>query len=225
MVPTRIEIGLVTGEPPTPKSGDMPIRQVDWPEAIRFAAIQSQLYDFDLALNALGRIRRYSTPGPLDPMVHHALYATALIYYARAFKSGVRNSCSIDSLGLQEAERLEHDRLIALRDKWLAHSVNDLDQVAVGILLSTFEKDATVVDVARMRFRGWSVPLENVQAMEDFIRGVRKKVEVRNQEAYEELLARARNTPIAELQNRPELSLIAPGDDLETAARRRPTGV
>lgn len=127
------------------------MRQVDWPEAARYAALQSQLLDFDVALNALGRIRHYSTFAPLDPVIEHALYAVALVYYARVFTSGVRQACSLDALSLTEAERQEHDRLIALRDRWLAHSVNALDQVVVGILLSGFDDDATVIDTARMR--------------------------------------------------------------------------
>jgi hypothetical protein len=210
---------------PPPRPGDRPIRQVDWPEAARFAALQSQLFDFDIALNALGRIRHYSTFSPLDPVINHALYAAALNYYARAFKSGVRNACTIDSLSLTEQERQEHDRLIALRDKWLAHSVNVLDQVAVGIILSSFGNEASVVDVARIRLRKWAIPVEDVQRVEDFVRSIRRRVEAQNQEAYDRLLARARATPVVDLQRLPEISVVAPGDDLETAARRRPPAV
>ena len=210
---------------PPPGPNDRPIRQVDWPEAARFAALQSQLLDLDIALNALGRIRHYSTFSPLDPVVSHALYAAALNYYARAFKSGVRCACTIDSLSLTDDERREHDRLIALRDKWLAHSVNALDQVAVGIILSGFDNEASVVDVARMRLRMWDLPLEGIQRVEDFVRNIRRRVEAQNQEAYEQLLARARATPVADLQRLPEISVVAPGDDLEIVARRRPPAV
>lgn len=158
-------------------------------------------------------------------MIEHALYAVALVYYARVFTSGVRQACSLDALSLTEAERQEHDRLIALRDKWLAHSVNALDQVAVGILLSGFGGDATVVDTARMRLRHWTVPVEDVQRIESFVRSIRRRVEAQNQTAYEELLARARATPVADLQQLPELSFVAPGDNLEAARRRRAPAV
>lgn len=206
---------------PPPQPGDQPIRQVDWPEAARYAAIQSQLFDFDVALNSLGRIRHYATLAPLDPVIAHALYAAALLYYARVFTSGVRQACSIDALGLSPEEQREHNRLVALRDKWLAHSVNALDQVAVGIILSGFGDDVAVVDVCRMRLRHWGGQIEESQRMEDFIRSIRRRVEAQNQAAYEQLLARARATPCSELQLLEELSLIAPGDDLETVRRRR----
>lgn len=210
---------------PPPKQGDQPIRKVDWPEARRFADIQSQLLDFDIALNALGRIRHYSAYSALDPIIRHSLYTVALNYYARSFKSGVRDACSIDSLSLTTEEKQEHDRLVALRDKWIAHSVNSLDQVAVGVLLTSFENDASVMDIARIRLRMWDIPNENVQDVEEFIRSVRRRVEAKNQEAYEQLLSKARATPIAVLQALPEISLVAPGDDLQTVAGRRAPGV
>jgi len=208
-----------------PKPGDRPIRQVEWPEAGRYAALQSQLFDFDVALNALGRIRHYSTFAPLDLVIEHALYAIALLYYARIFTSGVRHACSIDALSLTEAEQQQHDRLIALRNKWLAHSVNALDQVAVGIVLSGFGDDAAVVDTCRMRLRHWTIPVKDIQGVEDFVRSIRRRVEAQNQEAYERLLAQAQATPVAELQRLPELSLVVPGDDLETARRPRAPAV
>jgi hypothetical protein len=206
----------------TPLNGDSPIRQVDWPEAIRFAAIQSQLLDFDLALNALGRIRHYSTFCTMDPVIRHALYATALSYYARAFKSGVRgNPCTSDSLNFSPEEKKEHERLIALRDKWIAHSVNPLDQVEVGIILTSFEDDASIVDIARIRHRKLNISNDKVQRIEDFIRSVRRKIEVKNQEAYEQLLTKARVTPVYDLQRLPELSMVIPDDDLNTVTTKR----
>jgi hypothetical protein len=206
---------------PPPKPDDMPIRQVDWPEAAQYAAFQSQLLDFDIALNALGRIRHYSKFSQLDPVIAHALYVTALNYYARIFKTGVRYSCSVNDLSFSAEEREEHDRLIALRDKWVSHSVNALDQVHVGILLSSFDNTASVVDVARMRLRHWSVPIEEVQKIEDFIRGVRQRFERKNQEAYDRVLERASNTPVLDLQRLPEISTLIPDTDYAVASRRR----
>lgn len=205
---------------PPPNPGDGPVRQVVWPEAVRFAAIQSQLLDFDIALNSLGRIRHYSTYSTMDPVLRHSLYAIALNYYARAFKSGVRDACSVDSLCLTPQEKQEHDRLIALRDKWIAHSVNALDQVAVGVVLTNFKNDASVVDIARIRLRMWDIPDENAQLVEKFIRSIRHRVEVKNQEIYEQLLSRAKATPIQDIQSFPELSVVVPGDDLKSATRR-----
>jgi hypothetical protein len=206
---------------PPPTAGDMPVRQVEWPEALRFAALQSQLYDFDLSLSALGRIRHYSSFAPMDIVIQHSLYAIALIYYARVFKSGVRETCPIDGLSLTAAEREEHGRLIALRDKWLAHSVNAFDQVAVGIILSGFDDAASVMDVARIRLRKLSVTVEEAKQTEDFIRGVRRKVEAKNSEVYEQLLTRAKSTSPTELQRLPEISVEAPATDLRTVSRRR----
>ena len=199
----------------------MPIRQVEWPEAAHFAALQSQLYDFDLALSALGRISHYSAFAQMDLVILHSLYAIALIYYARIFKSGVREACAIDSLGLTREEHDQHDRLIASRDKWLAHSVNAFDQVAVGIILSGFTDNASVVDVARLRLRKLAVSVEKAQHTEDFIRSIRQRIEVKNNDAYQDLLTRAKSASISELQRYPEISVLAPATDLQTASRRR----
>lgn len=209
---------------PPPKQGDGPICQVAWPEARRFASIQSQLLDFDLALNALRRIRHDSSGSKMDPVIRHALYASALTYYARVFKTGVRDGddCTTDSLSLSPEEIEEHERLIALRDKWIAHSVNLLDQVVVGVVLTSFESDAAVLDIARIRHRKLNISDEQIQKIEDFIRTIRQRLEVKNQQAYEQLLAKARATPIGELQSLPELSVVVPDDDLETVTRRRP---
>lgn len=209
---------------PPPKPGDSPIRQVEWPEAARLAAIKSQLLDFDIALNALGRIRNNSMASGMDPVIRHALYASALNYYARTFKGGVRDgdACTTDSLAFSPEEKEEHDRLIALRDKWIAHSVNLLDQVAVGIVLTSFESDAAVLDIGHIQHRKLNISDEKIQKIEVFIRTIRQRLEVKHRQAYEQLLAKARATPIGELQSLPELSVVVPDDDLETVTRRRP---
>jgi hypothetical protein len=72
-------------------------------------------------------------------------------YCARIFKVSVRQGCNLANLGLSYQDQHKQKRLISLGDEWVAHSVNRIDQVAVGIHLTGFGDSATAVDMSRIR--------------------------------------------------------------------------
>jgi hypothetical protein len=64
-------------------------------------------------------------------VVQDALWSMALIAYARAFGSGVRNSAAFDLAGLDPSPGMAldaHEHFLSLRSKHVAHSINGLEQ-------------------------------------------------------------------------------------------------
>lgn len=74
-----------------------------------------------------------------------ALWIAAVTSYGRAFGNGVRRAARLSTDGLDEADQRKHQHLIDLRNKHIAHSVSDLEQVTVQAYLtdSAFAKRAT----------------------------------------------------------------------------------
>ena len=69
-----------------------------------------------------------------DVLVVAALSAAAIVRYGRVIGTGVRGPVAaplIASLGV--AHRRTHDRVKVLRDKWVAHSVNDMDETRIVV--------------------------------------------------------------------------------------------
>ncbi|MSO71548.1 MAG: hypothetical protein EXQ88_06010 [Alphaproteobacteria bacterium] len=63
-----------------------------------------------------------------------ALIIAALITYGRCFGTGVRERLNDDDVGPEESEhRTFHDHFLALRDRHIAHSVNDYENCGVTI--------------------------------------------------------------------------------------------
>ncbi len=61
---------------------------------------------------------------------------TILVKYARCFKSGVRSKVQKElSTTITESDRTLHDQAINIRDKHIAHSVNDLEEHRVRVYL------------------------------------------------------------------------------------------
>ena len=82
----------------------------------------------------------------MDSGIQEALWKAALITYARVFENGVRKSERPDLRVFEEFEnaRAAHDYFIALRSKYVAHSVNALETNMTYALLTTIRGEVMV---------------------------------------------------------------------------------
>lgn len=108
-----------------------------------------------------------------DVLVVAALSAAAIVRYGRVVGTGVRGPVAaplIASLGA--AHRGTHDRIKVLRDKWVAHSVNDMDETRVVVET----KDGNVVDVYEESQEISSLSLPKIRALGRLARALNRKV-------------------------------------------------
>ena len=105
-----------------------------------FAALHLVLGDLTFAADCLARADESGIPDNED-LPSKALIFSGVVGYARCFKSGVR-SVKLDPGALISKGVLFdahiHEYLIALRDKHIAHSVNDFEHCqAVAVMIGT----------------------------------------------------------------------------------------
>jgi hypothetical protein len=125
--------------PTTPPSDGQPLREITGPDADTWADGAGALDDLRFALEAVTALLEAWPPdsdhqqGCATP---RALWNAALVSYARVFKGGVRRF-DVDSLleRLPPDARPTHEYFMGLRDRHVAHSVNALEQHAVGVFL------------------------------------------------------------------------------------------
>lgn len=103
-----------------------------------FAALHLILSDLKFSEECLNAANSIGLPN--DSNLHSkALIFAGVVSYARCFKSGVRapalNPSNLQSQGVSFNDKI-HDYLVALRDKHIAHSVNDFEGCeAVAIMI------------------------------------------------------------------------------------------
>ncbi len=123
---------------PIPAGAKIAPAKIGTQAAREFAALQLVLNDLVFARDAFIEADKIGVPDA-NNTVSKALIFSALVAYARPFKTGVRE-LKLDAsvfTGSGHPFNLElHDFLVAVRDKHVAHSVNEFEMSeAVGIMV------------------------------------------------------------------------------------------
>jgi len=110
--------------------------EVDTPSSAQLRDLASLRRDIELAevyLGAFAALDLDELVGSRDPRL--ALWHSAVVFYGRAFNQGVRRArLSIEELN--EDEREFHQYLIDLRNKHVAHAVNEFEHTVVVAYLT-----------------------------------------------------------------------------------------
>lgn len=133
------------------------LRKLDGRVALAQRLSEISALHFDLMRVEL-YCRRYehemSGPRP-EPLVVASLCSAAIVCYGRTCNTGVRPAISSDVIDrLAATHRKTHDRVKALRDKWISHSVNDMEETRVVIeargthVLRVFEEHQALLAAA-----------------------------------------------------------------------------
>ena len=94
-------------------------------DALRLADMTAKLLDLRMAAAATAQLQRHE--GNPDMQFFEALATQALVRYARAHNQGIRNEFKIPREWIPADLKKEHQAFLDLRDKHIAHSVNDWD--------------------------------------------------------------------------------------------------
>jgi hypothetical protein len=155
--------------------------------------------------------------------VEDGLWSGALIAYSRAFGTGVRLEARLTPAVFEETEgaAATHKHFVDLRSKYVAHSVNSLEQSTVVAFLQvgpTADPDTFDVAVGHLRFDPLNEEGASTLIQLALIAG--KSVEERIEAATETVRSELDTLGAAGRQALPEVEFDVP--DVEQMGRRRP---
>lgn len=166
------------------------------PKARSFAALNLILGDLDFAYDCLKQAHEMGLPDSSN-LQSKALIFAGVVSYARCFKSGVRE-VRLDSSELtKNVEHFDfsiHDYVVALRDKHVAHSVNEFERCeAVATMVGMPQKgwrDGSGVGVIIQHSVGMSRDLlrRAIQHVENLKCHISAEIEKERMEVYREFL-------------------------------------
>jgi hypothetical protein len=147
-------------------------------------------------------------------MAIHALHDAALIRYARCFKAGRRDAFQITDdwlKGLPPRLRQAHRDALSLRDKHIAHSINDWEvNVPVAVVART-NVAATVRSIAIRQMRMMMLGTDPLENLHEVAKTLADRVVAEMQQLQREMLEALRRTPPRELQRRAPRVFPTPG--------------
>lgn len=123
-----------------------------------------------------------------------ALWSSALVAYARCFKSGRRLRLPADALDVLElAERELHGALLDERDRHIAHQVDDLERVLISVVGRSDGNSQTVEGVALLMAKQIGPPREKVAQVRELAAKLKTEAARRREAATASVLAEAQN--------------------------------
>jgi len=154
------------------------------------------------------------------------MQAAALIRYGRCFKGGARTAFILNKdwitklpQKLQEA----HRDLETIRDKHIAHSVNDWElNIPVAVLRRDSEKGTTEVEnVSVQHHRILTVDDDSIEELRQLAETLVRMIKVQFKEEQQHVLKIAKRIPVKKLERRLSASAARPGRKRLDIRRRR----
>ena len=140
------------------------------------------------------------------------LMFAAVVRYGRTFNSGVRQGIPQEWLGSSEKNLAEsHLYFKALRDKYIAHSVSQLEDNQVFVILTpqfSEQQEPSHVTVDRGRLLG--ISKKDIQLLKTLANTLRKKLATEIDIESNRLLEIARGMPIEQIRTRTTESVPIP---------------
>ena len=140
----------------------------------------------------------------IDDTMSRALLAAALVSYARAFKTGIRDKELRDKITSMLPCKLhgKHQWAIDLRDKYVAHSVNAFeDNQVVASLFPEEHGHKGIFRITVRRSRLAALGENNVKDLKTLCAFIIKEIDKLMKEEKNKVLEVARRIPVDELYN------------------------
>jgi len=143
--------------------GESPMVEINSDAAAEYGDTWLVLYDLEGVVRTCDRLLELTAIQSQDHVLLESLSTTALIKYVRCFGTGKRIGLGEDDLlGLSGDPVGVHRYFKDLRDKHIAHSVNPLEQVRVGVTLAD---DGSVDALGHLTARNISMSDEQAQTL------------------------------------------------------------
>jgi hypothetical protein len=178
------------------------------PETYRLADMHGVLQDLEWLIALCKRILRYRARGPRpDSTEMEALEGAALIRYGRCFKGGARNAFVLDKqwiAGLSQELQDAHRDFVALRDKHIAHSINDWE---LNIPIANLRQDAKTGEsqVSNVTVQGHRIigqTRESIDQLKRLAESLLTLIRIEFDAETARVLVIAKQIPITELEAR-----------------------
>ena len=175
-------------------------------EANRLADMYGVMQDLEWLIALCERILRYRARGPRpDSIEMEALEGAALIRYGRCFSGGMRTAFVLDAQWIAKLPpelQAAHLDFKALRDKHVAHSINDWElNTTIAYLrrdATTGERQVSSVSVQSKRIIG--LTSESTAQLKQLAESLLQLIRIESKIETKRVLAIAKQIPIAELE-------------------------
>lgn len=205
----------------TAEQVECPIAKVDFEEAKVLADLGALTQDLGAVLQTCKRLMDLLEEDSKDHILVEALWTSALVRYVRCFADGKRFGLD-ESLfaGLNGDPIGTHRLYINIRNKHLAHSVNPLEQMAVGLVLAPREQtEKKIIGVSVVSMRQISFISEGVHQLGMLAKIALTKACELGREYENKVLEIGRTLPLDDLYGRARPRLT--GTDVESVAKPR----
>jgi hypothetical protein len=130
------------------------ITEVHFKEAEEMADVVSLINDLDFVIKALDKLQQLIVTDSKERLISGSLWVAALINYDRCFSTGKRFGLSEELYEQFEGGVECHQMFVDIRNKHIAHSVNSLENVKIGLVLSPLSSQARqVIGVASLELK------------------------------------------------------------------------
>ncbi len=194
------------------------------------AQLLADLTGVEADLTATEEICRFLTEKKLEvqpdePLMNtdlkEALYSAALIRYGRSFISGIRAKIPEDIIASLSIEQQEtHKYFMNLRNKWIAHSVNDFEENTVIAYLTPEERGTRkisqiCVQHAHVTYHG----VETISRLKNLAAEIRGRVAEIIKSENRKVLKYAQSLPVDQFYTQKD-SCKTPGADAKKPRKK-----
>ena len=187
-------------------STDYPVK-LTGPETHRVADMAGVLMDLRLAAATVKQLERHRDTEKWDNLLMECMQDSALIHYGRCYSGGIRTAFLIprEWIDVLPAElRLAHQDFLDLRDKHIAHSVNDweINTPVARVRIDQETGEVKVHQVTVNKSRVVMLASDSLEKLWQLAKTLGDRVEEEMKLEQAKLLEIAKQIPVEELKRR-----------------------
>jgi hypothetical protein len=195
-------------------------REVPAALAGELGELQGLEQDLEAAKQYCVRLQReLSDPASADWIAVQALSEAAIIRYARCFTTGSRERLTPESLELDARE--DHDWSYNLRDKHIAHSVNECERWSVTVHVIEPPDPPAVQHVSMGSARWEGLPLELAERLQFLCDFFLEELRLRSERVRASVEETVLSRPIDEVYAWPVSNPFPPSTGLDVSRQRK----
>jgi len=188
------------------------IAEVDFPKAKELADLTSLIHDVGICINTCQRLIDFMDQENQDTLLQGSLWTSALIIYARCFGAGKKFGITEEFLSKLSGDPVgAHKRYINTCSKHIAHSVNPLEQIKIGLVLSDPQIEKRVTGIINLSQSRITMNKDNVNTLITLCIEIRNKLADDGKLCIEEALKIGKELPLDDLYEKSYMQTIAAG--------------
>jgi len=190
------------------------IAEVDYPKAKELADLTSLIHDVNICIKTCERLIDFMGQENQDTLLQSSLWTSALIIYARCFGAGKRFGITEEFLSKLSGDPVgAHKRYIDTCSKHIAHSVNPLEQIKIGLVLSDPQIERGVIGIINLSQSHITANKDGVDTLRRLCIEIGKKLAADGKLCIEEALKIGKELPLDDLYEKSYMQTVTPGPD------------